>query len=105
MAMYFPSKDGELYSATVADFSASDALIIRDRLRTEQYELKHLNGRLKNRPKLAHNYLTNNFFFIPFRRAQLCELFGGRGARLLLLQGDGGGTHQLRKGATNVGFT
>ncbi len=45
--MYFPSKDGELYSATVADFSASDALIIRDRLRTEQYELKHLNGRSK----------------------------------------------------------
>ncbi len=42
--MLFPSPGGDLYSATVADFSATDALIIKDRLRTEQYELKHLNG-------------------------------------------------------------
>ena len=35
---------GKLYSGTVADFSGSDALIIRDRVRTEQYDLKHLNG-------------------------------------------------------------
>ena len=34
----------KLYSGTVADFSGSDALIIRDRVRTEQYDLKHLNG-------------------------------------------------------------
>ena len=36
---------GKLYSGTVADFSGSDALIIRDRVRTEQYDLKHLNGK------------------------------------------------------------
>ena len=35
--------DGELYAGTVADFSATDALIIKNRLRTEQYDLKHLN--------------------------------------------------------------
>ena len=35
--------DGELYAGTVADFSATDALIIKKRLRTEQYDLKHLN--------------------------------------------------------------
>jgi len=34
-----------LYSGTVADFSGSDALIIRDNIRTEQYDLKHLNGK------------------------------------------------------------
>ena len=48
--------DGELYSGTVADFSASDSLIIKNvtsakkwedeltRLRTEQYDFKQLNG-------------------------------------------------------------
>ena len=40
--------DGELYSGTVADFSAVDALIIKKRLRTEQYDLKHLNGKHLN---------------------------------------------------------
>ena len=33
-----------LYSGTVADFSGSDALVIRGRVRTQQYDLKHLNG-------------------------------------------------------------
>ncbi|XP_018788297.1 PREDICTED: semaphorin-1A [Bactrocera latifrons] len=35
--------DGQLYSATVADFSGSDPLIYRENLRTEQYDLKQLN--------------------------------------------------------------
>ena len=41
---YYLFPGGKLYSGTVADFSGSDALIIRDRVRTEQYDLKHLNG-------------------------------------------------------------
>ena len=36
---------GQLYSGTVSDFSGSDALIFRGNLRTEQYDLKHLNGK------------------------------------------------------------
>ena len=36
---------GELYSGTVSDFSGTDALIYRNPLRTEQYDLKHLNGK------------------------------------------------------------
>ena len=40
--------DGFLYSGTVSDFSGSDALIIKDRIRTEQYDLKHLNGKFIN---------------------------------------------------------
>ena len=36
---------GKLYSGTVSDFSGSDALIIKDQVRTEQYNLKHLNGK------------------------------------------------------------
>ena len=33
-----------MYSGTVADFSATDSLIYRGELRTEQYDYKHLNG-------------------------------------------------------------
>jgi hypothetical protein len=36
--------DGQLYSGTVSDFSGLDALIIKDQIRTEQSNLKHLNG-------------------------------------------------------------
>ena len=32
-----------MYAGTVADFSATDPLILKRRLRTEQYDLKHLN--------------------------------------------------------------
>ena len=51
--------DGELYSGTVADFSASDSLIIKNvtsakywnerltNLRTEKYDFKQLNGKYK----------------------------------------------------------
>ncbi len=35
--------DGELYSATVSDFSASDPLIYKEPLRTGQADSKHLN--------------------------------------------------------------
>lgn len=35
--------DGQLYSATVADFSGSDPLIFREPIRTEQYDLNQLN--------------------------------------------------------------
>jgi Sema domain len=40
--------DGELYAGTVSDFSGLDPMIYREPLRTEQYDLKHLNG--KTRP-------------------------------------------------------
>ena len=35
---------GNLFAATVADFSGTDSLIIKNNLRTEQYDYKHLNG-------------------------------------------------------------
>ena len=41
---FFSFSAGDLYSGTVADFSATDSLIIKERLRTEQYDYKHLNG-------------------------------------------------------------
>ena len=39
-----PSSRGSLYAATVADFSATDSLIIKNQLRTEQYDYMHLNS-------------------------------------------------------------
>ena len=41
----FLISSGHLYAATVADFSGTDSLIIKDSLRTEQYDYKHLNGK------------------------------------------------------------
>ena len=37
--------DGDLYSGTVSDFSGSDPLIIKNQVRTGQYNLKELNGK------------------------------------------------------------
>ena len=37
--------DGELYTATVSDFSGSDPLIYKEPLRTEQYDSKILNSK------------------------------------------------------------
>ena len=45
--MFF-SLDGELYTATVSDFSGSDPLIYKEPLRTEQYDSKILNSKFSN---------------------------------------------------------
>ena len=41
--------DGELYTATVSDFSGSDPLIYKEPLRTEQYDSKILNSKFLKR--------------------------------------------------------
>ena len=53
---------GELYSATVADFSGGDALIIRDQIRTEQYNLKQLN-----RPDFVGSVEDEDYVYFFFR--------------------------------------
>ena len=52
--------DGELYSGTVSDFSGSDALIIKNQIRTGQYNLKELNGKLLT-PRLPSYQLMASF--------------------------------------------
>ena len=54
--------DGQLYSGTVADFSGSDSLIIRNQLRTEQYNLKHLNG-----PNFVGSVEDEDYVYFFFR--------------------------------------
>jgi Sema domain len=43
-ALFILLADGQLYTATVADFSGTDPMIYRKTLRTERSDLKHLNG-------------------------------------------------------------
>ena len=38
---------GNLFAATVADFSGTDSLIIKNNLRTEQYDYMHLNSKFQ----------------------------------------------------------
>lgn len=54
--------DGQLYSATVADFSGGDPLIYRENLRTEQYDLKQLN-----QPDFVGTIERNGFVMFFFR--------------------------------------
>ena len=54
---------GDLYAATVSDFSGTDSLIIKNQLRTEQYDYAHLNGKLKK----TQMYMTKHAqFFSSF---------------------------------------
>lgn len=58
--------DGQLYSATVADFSGADPLIIRENLRTEQYDLKQLN-----QPAFVNAVDYNGYVFFFFREVSM----------------------------------
>lgn len=54
--------DGELYSGTVSDFSGTDALVIKNQIRTEQYNYKHLNG-----PDFVNSVEDKDFVYFFFR--------------------------------------
>ena len=54
--------DGELYSGTVSDFSGTDALVIKNQIRTEQYNYKHLNG-----PDFVNSVEDSDFVYFFFR--------------------------------------
>lgn len=58
--------DGQLYSATVADFSGGDALIYRGSQRTEQYNAKQLNE-----PAFVSTVERNGYVFFFFREIAL----------------------------------
>lgn len=60
------SLDGQLYSATAADFSGGDALIYRDTQRTEQFNAKQLN-----QPSFVSTVERNGYVFFFFRELAL----------------------------------
>ena len=57
---------GNLFAATVADFSATDSLIIKNNLRTEQYDYKHLNGgrQLRALLRTSNQHIVKRFNII-----------------------------------------
>uniref|UniRef100_T1IUH4 Semaphorin-1A n=1 Tax=Strigamia maritima TaxID=126957 RepID=T1IUH4_STRMM len=58
--------DGELYVATVADFSANDALIYREPLRTAQFDPNYLNV-----PNFVSSLTVGDFVFFFFRETAI----------------------------------
>ncbi|XP_055317314.1 semaphorin-1A [Sitodiplosis mosellana] len=58
--------DGQLYSATAADFSGGDALIYRETQRTEQFNAKQLN-----QPSFVSTLERNGYVFFFFRELAL----------------------------------
>lgn len=63
----------------MADFSGSDALIIKDHLRTEQYDSMQLNGKCANVYVLLLQTVGGpSIGFSPAKRTTECELCGWR---------------------------
>lgn len=60
------SADGQLYSATAADFSGGDPLIYRETQRTEQFNAKQLN-----QPSFVSTLERNGYVFFFFRELAL----------------------------------
>jgi len=83
--------DGELYSGTVSDFSGSDPLIIKDQIRTGQYNLKHLNG-----PDFVSSIEDEDFVYFFFREEAVEYMNCGKSvySRVArVCKNDGGGPH------------
>ncbi|XP_075215062.1 semaphorin-1A-like [Lycorma delicatula] len=85
--------DGQLYSATVADFSGVDPLIYRNPLRTERSDLKQLNE-----PHFVSSVSYGDYVMIFFREAAVeyinCgKMIYSRVARVC--KHDKGGPHQF----------
>lgn len=85
--------DGQLYSATAADFSGGDALIYRETQRTEQFNAKQLN-----QPSFVSTLERNGYVFFFFRELALenCgKTIYSRVARVC--KNDRGGPSQFRE--------
>ncbi|XP_054278176.1 semaphorin-1A-like isoform X1 [Macrosteles quadrilineatus] len=85
--------DGQMYSATVADFSGLDALIFREPLRTERSDLKLLND-----PNFVSSMVYDEYVLFFFREAAVEYMNCGkvvysRVARVC--RKDKGGPHQF----------
>ncbi|TRY67923.1 hypothetical protein TCAL_15816 [Tigriopus californicus] len=56
--------EDELYSGTVADFSGTDSLILKNQIRTEQYDYKQLNA-----PDFVNSLEHGDFVYFFFRES------------------------------------
>ena len=93
VAFIFPSCRGSLYAATVADFSATDSLIIKNQLRTEQYDYMHLNS-----PDFVGSLEDEEHVYFFFREAAVEFMNCGKAvySRVArVCKNDEGGSHKF----------
>eukprot|EP00095_Tigriopus_kingsejongensis_P005690 maker-scaffold158_size296719-snap-gene-1.21 protein:Tk05690 transcript:maker-scaffold158_size296719-snap-gene-1.21-mRNA-1 annotation:"hypothetical protein DAPPUDRAFT_328717" len=86
--------DGELYAGTVSDFSGSDALILKDKIRTEQYDLKHLNA-----PNFVSSLEDDDHVYFFFRESAVEYINCGKAvySRVArVCKNDVGGAHKYK---------
>jgi len=84
---------GDLYSGTVSDFSGTDALIYRNPLRTEQFDLKHLNA-----PDFVSSTEDEDYVYFFFREAAVEYINCGKAiySRVArVCKNDRGGLHKF----------
>ncbi|XP_059474068.1 semaphorin-1A-like isoform X2 [Neocloeon triangulifer] len=85
--------DGQLYTATVADFSGTDPMIYRKTLRTERSDLKHLNA-----PNFVNSFSYKDYVFFFFRETAVEYINCGKAvfSRVArVCKHDKGGPHQF----------
>jgi len=86
--------NGNLFAATVADFSGTDSLIIKNNLRTEQYDYKHLNA-----PDFVSSLEDEDHVYFFFREAAVEFMNCGKSiySRVArVCKNDEGGSHKFR---------
>ncbi|XP_071037034.1 semaphorin-1A isoform X2 [Parasteatoda tepidariorum] len=87
-------KDGDLYVATVAQFTGADPLIYRDPLRTEQFNWKHLNA-----PNFVSSVHHEEFVYFFFRETAVEYINCGKAVYSRVARvctKDKGGPHKFR---------
>ncbi|XP_065333547.1 semaphorin-1A-like isoform X7 [Cloeon dipterum] len=85
--------DGQLYTATVADFSGTDPMIYRAPLRTERSDLKQLNT-----PNFVNSFAYKDYVFFFFREIAVEYINCGKAmfSRVArVCKHDKGGPHQF----------
>ncbi|XP_021002265.1 semaphorin-1A isoform X3 [Parasteatoda tepidariorum] len=86
--------DGDLYVATVAQFTGADPLIYRDPLRTEQFNWKHLNA-----PNFVSSVHHEEFVYFFFRETAVEYINCGKAVYSRVARvctKDKGGPHKFR---------
>ncbi|OQR74574.1 semaphorin-1A-like, partial [Tropilaelaps mercedesae] len=91
--------DGDLYVGTVGQFSGADPLIYRKPLRTEQFDLKHLNA-----PQFVSSMHLSGFVYFFFRESAVEYINCGKAIYSRVARvctNDQGGPHKFKERFTS----
>ncbi|XP_022669561.1 semaphorin-1A-like isoform X2 [Varroa destructor] len=95
----FTFADGDLYVGTVGQFSGADPLIYRKPLRTEQFDLKHLNA-----PQFVSSMHLAGFVYFFFRESAVEYINCGKAVYSRVARvctNDQGGPHKFKERFTS----